>query len=107
MKAKIEATANVIVIVLAVVVGSVFLKDRFLPAVTPGSSVIKAGDKLPNLSGWNWAAQDQTLVLVLRKGCHFCEDSVPFYQRLASQQQQPNGKIPSRDNGNYRKGEHS
>ncbi len=94
MKGKIEAAANVIVIVLAVLVGSVFLKDR-LSTVAPESSAVKAGDKLANLDGWDWGAHDQTLVLALRKGCHFCEDSVPFYQRLDTHQQQggPNSSI--------------
>ena len=87
MKGKIEAVANVIVIVLAVVVGSVFLKDRW-STVAPESNEVKAGDKLANLDGWDWGAHDQTLVLGLRKGCHFCEDSAPFYQRLNAQQQQ-------------------
>src|SRR5258708_12807166 len=94
MKGKIEGEANVIVIVLAVLVGSVFLKDR-LSTVAPESSAVKAGDKLANLDGWDWGAHDQTLVLALRKGCHFCEDSVPFYQRLDTHQQQggPNSSI--------------
>src|ERR1700719_2070903 len=87
MKGKIEAAGNVIVIVLAVVVGSVFLKDR-LSTVAPESNEVKAGDKLASLDGWDWGAHDQTLVLALRKGCHFCEDSAPFYQRLSTQQQQ-------------------
>jgi hypothetical protein len=87
MKSKIEAVANIIVIVFAVVVGSFFLKDR-LSTAAPESNEIKAGDKLANLDGWDWSAHDQTLVLVLRKGCHFCEDSAPFYQRLISQPQQ-------------------
>ena len=86
MKGKIEAAANIIVILFAVVVGSVFLKDRLAP-VAPEPNAIKAGDKLANLDGWDWAAHDQTLVLGLRKGCHFCEDSAPFYQRLTAQQQ--------------------
>jgi hypothetical protein len=86
MRGKIEAIANAIVIVFAVVVGSVFLKDR-LSSVAPDSDEIKAGEKLANLDGWDWGAHDQTLVLVLRKGCHFCEDSAPFYQRLTSQPQ--------------------
>ena len=86
MKSKIEAAANIIVIVFAVVMGSVFLKDRLSP-VAPESSAVKAGDKLPNLDGWDWSAHEQTLVLGLRKGCHFCEDSAPFYQRLTAQQE--------------------
>ena len=86
MKGKIEAAANIIVIVLAVALGSVFLKDR-LSSALPEPNAVKAGDKLPNLDGWDWSAHEQTLVLGLRKGCHFCEDSTPFYHRLIAQQQ--------------------
>jgi len=87
MKTRIELVANVAVILLGVVIGSVFLKDRFF---APGAetSEVKAGDRLPSLNGWDWAAHDRTLVLVLRKGCHFCEDSAPFYQRLLARQHQ-------------------
>jgi hypothetical protein len=93
MKAKIEAAANIVVILFAVIVGSVFLKDR-LSTPAPEPDAVKAGDKLASLDGWDWAAHDQTLVLGLRKGCHFCEDSAPFYQRLIAQQQQ-GGSGPS------------
>jgi thioredoxin-related protein len=85
MRAKIEAVANVIVILLAVVMGSVFLKDRF-SAPGPEANQVKAGDRLTHLDGWDWAVHDRTLVLSLRKGCHFCEDSAPFYQRLLTEQ---------------------
>ena len=87
MKTKIEVVANVVVILLAVVVGSVFLKDR-LSSPGPQSNEVKAGDRLPRLDGWDWGSHDRTLVIALRKGCHFCEDSAPFYQRLLAQQQQ-------------------
>ena len=87
MKAKVEVVANLAVILLAVLIGSVFLKDRF---TTPGPepNEVKAGDRLISLNGWDWGAHDRTLLLVLRKGCHFCEDSAPFYQRLVAKQQQ-------------------
>jgi len=87
MKNRIEGIANVIVITFALVVGSIFLKDRLSPVASEPDTV-KAGDKLSNLAGWNWGSHDQTLVLGLRKGCHFCEDSAPFYQRLIAQQQE-------------------
>ncbi len=85
MKTKIEVVANVIVILLAVVIGSVFFKDRFTTPA-PESSQVKGGDRLPSMDGWDWGAHDRTLVFALRKGCHFCEDSAPFYQRLLAQQ---------------------
>ena len=30
-----------------------------------------------------WQKSDRTLVLVLRRGCHFCEESMPFYRKLS------------------------
>ena len=87
MKTKIEVVANVAVILLAIVIGSVFLKDRF-SGPAPEQAEVKAGDRLPSLDGWDWGAHDRTLLLVVRKGCHFCEDSAPFYQRLLAQQRQ-------------------
>ena len=86
MKSKIEVVANVIVIAFAVVVGTVFLKDRFAPAPSEPAT-IKAGERLANPAGWDWGAHRRTLVLGLRKGCHFCEDSAPFYQRLVARKQ--------------------
>src|SRR5215469_16632824 len=78
MKTNIESAANLIVILVAVVVASVFLKDRFFSPAPSEPDAVKAGDKLANLGGWNWGEHDQTLVLALRKSCHFCENSVPF-----------------------------
>lgn len=91
MKDKIEVVANVVVILLAVVIGSVYLKDRF-STPRPKLNEVKAGDRLPRLDGWDWGAHDQTLVLALRKGCHYCEDSAPFYQRLAAKLQEDGSK---------------
>jgi len=61
-----------------------FIPSRKDPAINE----VKAGDKLSRLNGWDWSAHDRTLVLALRKGCHFCEDSAPFYQRLLSMHKQ-------------------
>jgi thioredoxin-related protein len=40
------------------------------------------GHILPPLPGYHWADHQKTLVLAIRKGCHFCEESLPFYKRL-------------------------
>src|SRR5260370_36108174 len=82
MKNKVEVAANVAVIVLAVVIGSVFLMDRFA-SHGPGPNEVKVGDQLPGLPAYNWKAHERTLVLALRNGCHFCEASMPFYRKLA------------------------
>ncbi len=86
MKSKVEVAANVAVILLAVVIGSVFLKDRFATP-GPGPNEVKVGDQLAGLHEYSWKAHERTLVLALKNGCHFCEDSMPFYRRLAKLEQ--------------------
>ncbi len=81
---KLEAIANVTVIVVALAVGYVVL-GRYVAAYrTPRS--VAAGDRLAKIPGLDWNQHQHTLVLVLNTGCHFCEQSVPFYQRLADMQ---------------------
>ncbi len=86
MKNKVEVAANVVVILLAVVIGSVFLMERFA-APGPGPNEVKVGDQLPGLHAYNWNAHERTLVLALRNGCHFCEASMPFYRKLTQLEQ--------------------
>src|SRR5260370_13262580 len=86
MKNKVEVAANVVVILLAVVIGSVFLMERFA-APGPGPNEVKVGDQLPGLHAYNWNAHERTLVLALRNGCHSCEASMPFYRKLTQLEQ--------------------
>src|SRR5260370_20966571 len=86
MKNKVEVVANVAVILLAVVIGSVFLVDH-VAYHGPGPNEVQAGDQLPGLHAYTWKAHDRTLVLALRNGCYFCEASMPFYRRLAKLEQ--------------------
>lgn len=44
-------------------------------------------DSAVSLPGINWGQNKQTLLLVLREGCHFCNDSAGFYQRLVKESQ--------------------
>jgi peroxiredoxin len=41
------------------------------------------GDPLPRRPAPPWTAHDRTLVLALKNGCRFCEESIPFYRKLA------------------------
>ncbi len=81
MKTKLEAIANITVIVVALAVGYVVLKGRVGGHRTPRS--VAVGDRVAPLSGVDWSRHRRTLVLALNSGCHYCQDSAPFYQRLA------------------------
>jgi hypothetical protein len=81
---KTELLVNVGVIVLGAVVLFFLIKTYRATqsnAQTPQGPQI--GDQLPAIAGIDWKSNDRTLVLVLRKGCHYCEESMPFYRRLA------------------------
>jgi thiol-disulfide isomerase/thioredoxin len=88
MRAKLEAIANVMVIAVALVVGYVLLREKVAGPRIPRS--VAAGDHLARIPGIDWSGHRRTLVLALNSGCHFCQDSVPFYQRLA-QAERPRG----------------
>jgi hypothetical protein len=87
---RIELLANVAIIIVAVLLGVVLVKQLVLnknnqPA-RPASArrELARGEKV-SLSGVEWAKNSHTLLLVLQKGCRFCTESAPFYQELIKQ----------------------
>jgi hypothetical protein len=52
------------------------------PRTAPPSPPTYAVGERINLSGVDFGASDQTLLLVVRKGCRFCDESMPFYKQL-------------------------
>jgi hypothetical protein len=83
----IEISANVAIIIVAVLLGVVLVRSQLLPgahtqATAPQPHMMAAaGSKLP-LSGVNWAENRRTLLLALSAKCHFCTESAEFYKRL-------------------------
>ncbi len=84
MRAKLEAIANVTVILVALTVGYVVLKGKVAGPRIPRS--IAAGDHLATIPGIDWSRHRRTLILALNSGCRYCQDSAPFYQRLSQAQ---------------------
>lgn len=84
MKTKLEAIANLSVIAMALVTGGAVLTRHVGSYRTPRS--IAVGDNLATLPGLDWNQHRRTLLLVLNTSCHFCQDSIPFYQKLAQAQ---------------------
>lgn len=75
----LEISANIaIVIVAAVIVGN-FVWSRIRPKQNVSGPVV--GSVL-SLAGVNWKENGSTLLMVLQKGCRFCEASAPFYRRI-------------------------
>lgn len=79
----VEYATNVAIVIflgfLSIDYGVGFIRAR---ARAPSLPVqIKAGDQLVVLP-INWRSHARTLVLALRYGCHYCQESAPFYKRL-------------------------
>jgi hypothetical protein len=85
MRQKLESLSNLAIIVFVLIVGGFYVKDRLHPPELvgrPPQPQINAGDLLPNLPGYDWHSSRRTLVLALRNGCHYCEESAPLYRKL-------------------------
>jgi hypothetical protein len=85
---RTEMVANVAIILVAILLGVILVKDYLLPKRQPpmpaAPAAIAPGTKL-SMPGVDWKANGKTLVLALSTGCRFCTESGPFYQRLAQE----------------------
>lgn len=81
---KIELAANVAIILVAVILGYVLVRQFVFPPAPAPPAQIKtpeAGTKV-TLADTDFSQTDKTLILALKKGCKFCSESAPFYQKL-------------------------
>ncbi|MBO0720856.1 MAG: hypothetical protein J2P41_08535 [Blastocatellia bacterium] len=82
---RLEKTTNVAIIVAcAALIGNVawnyYVNSNSQPNLSPGI----AKGAVVNLPGATSAGVRPTLVLALSKNCHFCQESVGFYQKLTA-----------------------
>jgi thioredoxin-related protein len=81
---KIELVANIAIILVAVILGYVLVKQFVFPTpqAAPGQTKQpEVGAKI-TLPDTDFSQNDKTLVFAIKKGCHFCSDSAGFYQKL-------------------------
>lgn len=81
---KLETATNVAIILAALVLGYFFIEKYFFGQNTQSAtSEITKGSKI-SLTDFDWRQNQKTLLLVLQKDCHFCSESMPFYQTLVN-----------------------
>jgi hypothetical protein len=90
---KVEALANVAIIITAIVLCAVLAKKHLFaekqarPSTVAAAArstaphTIKPGEKI-SISGVNWDQNGRTLLVALSTTCRFCTESAPFYQLL-------------------------
>src|SRR5215218_2508142 len=89
---KMETLVNVAIVVVAVALCAVLAKQYLLTSTNARPHGPEVGSKL-EVAGLDLSNEDRTLLLVLQKGCHFCTDSGPFYQRLARESAARGGRV--------------
>lgn len=93
LSSKVELTANILIIVVAVLlVGVIVQKYFFSSPANPARVQPTVGAKV-NLPDTDLSAQSKTLLLVLQKGCRFCAESAPFYKRLQENTRDKNVRL--------------
>ena len=88
---KIELTANILIIVVAVLLIGVFTQRYFFSdhaaSAQPKSPTV--GNKV-EIAGFDWSRSSQNVLLVLKKGCRYCSESAGFYKKLIQQAKEKN-----------------
>ncbi len=91
---KIELVANIFIILLVLAIGGVLVQKYFLaaPPNQPARVEPKIGSQMtaPDV---DWSQQPKTLILALQAGCHFCNESAPFYKRIVETVKNKNVKL--------------
>ena len=91
---KIEFASNIAIIVVALLLGGIFVIRYWSPysANTQPLEVenVKGGTKLllPNV---DWNKNSKSVVLAISPACRYCTDSLPFYRKLAAQKNDRDG----------------
>lgn len=86
---KIETTANVATIIVAVLLSAVLIKLYMLPSRAASKAPVVSVPEVrrgKNLDGHlldvDWKKNHRTLVLAISTTCHYCNESVPFFRTL-------------------------
>jgi thioredoxin-related protein len=91
---RIELAANVLIIIVAVLLGGM-IAQKYLFSTPDGSSarVKPTVGKTLSLSDVNFSEKPRTVLLALQTTCRYCNESADFYKRLVEETKGRNIKL--------------
>ena len=89
---KLETLINIAIVLVAVALCAVLARQYLLTDSASGTRGPEVGSRV-ELAGLDLSREETALLLVLQKGCHFCTDSGPFYQRLVREAAARGGRV--------------
>jgi len=80
----IDRVANVITIVTGLMLSGYIVQQvtRPVPTAPPGVFTYSVGDRMEAAQVFEFSKSRLTLIMALRSTCRFCNESMPFYQKL-------------------------
>lgn len=85
---RIELLANILIILVSILLIAIFIQRFFYSDSTDIKSPnLPAIGSIFAPEGLDFSKNKKNIILVLRKTCRFCEESVPFYDQLARETQ--------------------
>jgi hypothetical protein len=82
---RFELTANVLIIVVAILFAMVLVQKYLLASPSPPAQSVRVLPKVGtgiDLANVKWDEQPKTLIFALQTTCGYCNASAPFYKRL-------------------------
>lgn len=93
-KSKLDTAANIAIILVCIIAAGILIRNNFFP---PQRSIAtqeaKKGETLAELRHVVPAGADRALVMALAPGCHFCNDSMPFYKQLVDKRNESRSPV--------------
>lgn len=78
---KIETSANIVIIVLAVILSVILAQKFFFKPSTDNVEMIKAGEKI-SFADLDSSQSEKSILIALNPDCPFCTASAPFYRSI-------------------------
>ena len=94
-KSTLDTVANIAIILVCAIAAVVLVRNQFVPkAQAPGGMPqVEKGEQYDQLKAVVPAGSNRALVVAVSPGCHFCNDSIPFYKNLIDQRNQKNSDV--------------
>jgi hypothetical protein len=93
-KSALDTLANIAIIIACVALVAMVARNMFFqpkPAPPPGAAA--KGETLKALQAVLPAGSERTLVAAVAPGCHFCDESFPFYKTLIEQRNEKGSQV--------------
>jgi thioredoxin-related protein len=94
-KSTLDTAANIAIIVVCALAAVVLVRQHFFPPrqAADGMPQVEKGEKYAELKAVVPAGASRALVVAVQPGCHFCNESMPFYKRLIDERNQKGSQL--------------